>query len=108
MIAALFRYSFVERQAIHTSNGLLSVLVTILGQSEAEEILGMVRSSVTKQCIVKLNLLQCSSDEIKKLLLANTSEALAEGSFGLPWYVGKIGFSIVKEGDMSADPMISN
>ncbi|MCJ1427978.1 hypothetical protein MMC29_005885 [Sticta canariensis] len=70
VIAALFRYSFVERQAIHTSDGLLSVLVTILGQSEAEEILGM-----------------CSSDVIKKLLLANTSEALAEGSFGLPWYV---------------------
>ncbi|MCJ1465404.1 hypothetical protein MMC07_004022 [Pseudocyphellaria aurata] len=69
-IAALYYSSFVERKAIHDSNSLLSVLATILGESEAGEILGM-----------------SSTDEIKKLLLANTSEALAEGSFGLPWFV---------------------
>lgn len=39
---------------------------------------------------VKLTLpTQSKTDEIKKLLTANTDEALAEGSFGLPWYVGE-------------------
>lgn len=40
--------------------------------------------------LVQLNLSQSNSDEIKKLLFANTTEALAEGCFGVPWYVGKI------------------
>lgn len=70
VIATLFFCSFVERKAVHTSNDLLSVLATILGESEAGEILE-----------------KSNSDEIKKLLFANTSEALAEGSFGVPWYV---------------------
>ncbi|KAK4693493.1 hypothetical protein P7C71_g3911, partial [Lecanoromycetidae sp. Uapishka_2] len=29
------------------------------------------------------------SDEVKKLLTARTDEALAEGSFGLPWFAGE-------------------
>lgn len=36
-----------------------------------------------------LTSLQSTSDEIKKRLTANTDEALAEGSFGLPWYAGE-------------------
>ena len=36
-----------------------------------------------------LTSLQSTSDEVKKLLIARTDEALAEGSFGLPWYVGE-------------------
>ena len=36
-----------------------------------------------------LTSLQSTSDEIKKLLTAKTDEALAEGSFGLPWYAGE-------------------
>ena len=36
-----------------------------------------------------LTSLQSTSDEIKKLLTARTDEALAEGSFGLPWYAGE-------------------
>ena len=36
-----------------------------------------------------LRSLQSTSDEVKKLLTAKTDEALAEGSFGLPWYAGE-------------------
>ena len=36
-----------------------------------------------------LTSLQSTSDEVKKLLTAKTDEALAEGSFGLPWYAGE-------------------
>jgi len=33
--------------------------------------------------------LQATTDETKKLLTAKTDEALADGSFGLPWYAGE-------------------
>ena len=36
-----------------------------------------------------LTSLQSTSDEVKKRLTAKTDEALAEGSFGLPWYAGE-------------------
>ena len=36
-----------------------------------------------------LTSLQSTSDEVKKLLTVKTDEALAEGSFGLPWYAGE-------------------
>ena len=33
--------------------------------------------------------MQSIGEEVKKLLTAKTAEALAEGSFGLPWYAGE-------------------
>lgn len=33
--------------------------------------------------------MQSTSDEVKQILTAKTDEVLAEGSFGLPWYVGE-------------------
>lgn len=49
---------------------------------------------MTNNMAVKLTLpTQSKTDEIKKLLTANTDEALAEGSFGLPWYVGELRLS---------------
>lgn len=33
--------------------------------------------------------MQSPSDEVKKLLTAKTDEAMAEGSFGLPWYAAR-------------------
>ena len=32
---------------------------------------------------------QSTSDEVKKLLTANTDRALADGAFGMPYFVGK-------------------
>ena len=41
------------------------------------------------ECSMSLTSLQSTSDEVKKRLIAKTDEALAEGSFGLPWYAGE-------------------
>lgn len=49
-----------------------------------------VETLVSNDTAVKLTApTQSKTDETKKLLSANTAEALAEGSFGLPWYVGE-------------------
>ncbi|KAL9632788.1 MAG: hypothetical protein Q9164_005107 [Protoblastenia rupestris] len=72
IIAALYDASFVKGQEIHTLESVRHVFVDILGEADAEE---------TKQ--------KAKNDEIKKLLTANTDQAMAEGSFGLPWFVGQ-------------------
>ena len=38
---------------------------------------------------------QGKSDEAKEILSANTSEMVAGGGFGLPWFVGKSRISLV-------------
>ena len=38
--------------------------------------------------------LKSTSDEAKKLLSSYTEEALGEGIFGVPYYVGKCGNSL--------------
>lgn len=68
-IAAVFHASFVEHKEVHKPENLIPILEKTFGEEQAKEIL-------TKS----------TSDEVKKLLIANTDEALAEGSFGLPWY----------------------
>ena len=39
--------------------------------------------------------MQATSDEVKKLLSTKTDEALAEGAFGLPWFVGMSYFTLL-------------
>jgi len=68
-LAAIYHASFAEQKEIHTPEGLMPILEKIFGEEGTKEIL-------TKS----------TSDEVKKLLTAKTDEALAEGSFGLPWY----------------------
>ena len=41
-----------------------------------------------------LTSIQSTSDEVKKLLTAKTTEAIEKGSFGLPWYAGEYPNSI--------------
>jgi len=68
-LAAIYHASFVELKEVHTPEGLMPILEKIFGEEGTKEIL-------TKS----------TSDEVKKLLTDKTEEALAEGSFGLPWY----------------------
>lgn len=69
----------------------MPILEKIFGEEQTTEILAKVCIKVARIPAFKLTLisLQSTSEEVKKLLTANTEEALAEGSFGLPWYVGE-------------------
>ncbi|KAF6227130.1 hypothetical protein HO133_008571 [Letharia lupina] len=69
-LAAVFHASFAEHRQVHTPESLTPIFEKIFGEEGTKEIL-------TKS----------TSDEVKQLLTAKTNEALAEGSFGLPWYV---------------------
>ncbi|KAL9067863.1 MAG: hypothetical protein Q9161_006587 [Pseudevernia consocians] len=71
-LAAIYHASFAEQKEVHTPESLIPILEEIFGDERTKELL--IRST---------------SDEAKKLLTAKTDEALAEGSFGLPWYVGE-------------------
>ncbi|KAK3178243.1 hypothetical protein OEA41_000376 [Lepraria neglecta] len=64
-IATLYHMSFAERQEIHTLELLGPVFSKIFGERPAK----------------------ATSDEVKKLLSIKTDEVLAEGAFGLPWFV---------------------
>ncbi len=68
----------------------MPIFEKIFGEEQTKEILTKVGIELLDTCIqFGLTSLQSTSDEVKKLLIAKTDEALAEGSFGLPWYVGE-------------------
>lgn len=69
-LAAFYHASFAEHQDVVDKDIMYSLLEQVLGQDRAET---MLAKSI--------------SDEVKKTLAANTDRAMAEGSFGLPWYV---------------------
>ncbi|MCJ1366304.1 hypothetical protein MMC16_005432 [Acarospora aff. strigata] len=69
-LSALYHAFWVERKAVQKPEELKPILEKTLGDNLAREILG-----------------KSTSDEAKKLLSANTDNALEEGAFGLPWFV---------------------
>ncbi len=69
-IALLYDASFAKRQDIHILENLNPIFTRLFGEAAAKNILS-----------------KATSDEVKKMLVSKTDEALAEGSFGLPWYV---------------------
>ncbi|CAD6579152.1 MAG: hypothetical protein ASARMPRED_008973 [Alectoria sarmentosa] len=71
-IAAIYHASFTEQKEVHTPENITPIFEKIFGEVGTKEILE-----------------ESTSDKVKKLLTAKTGEALAEGSFGLPWFVGE-------------------
>lgn len=69
-LAAIYHASFAEQKEVHTPESLMPIFEKIFGEEGTKEILA-----------------KSTTDEAKELLTAKTEEALAEGSFGLPWYV---------------------
>ncbi|KAL9101761.1 MAG: hypothetical protein Q9163_003008 [Psora crenata] len=69
-IAALYEASFARSQDIHRLDDIKPILMQIFG------------GTVTRDIVDK-----ATSDDVKKLLVANTDKALLDGSFGLPWLV---------------------
>jgi 2-hydroxychromene-2-carboxylate isomerase len=69
-IATVYHMSFAERQEIHTLDLLGPIFSNIFGENQAKEILK-----------------KATSDEAKNSLSTKTDEALADGAFGLPWFV---------------------
>ncbi|KAF1355078.1 putative 2-hydroxychromene-2-carboxylate isomerase [Delphinella strobiligena] len=67
---ALYRGMWVERRPIHKPEVYTDILTTVLGEETAKEVL-------TK----------AGEKEAKGLLQENTDACLAEGAFGLPWFV---------------------
>ncbi|CAF9924376.1 hypothetical protein IMSHALPRED_006169 [Imshaugia aleurites] len=74
-LAAIYHASFAELKEVHTPDRLVPILAKLFGEEG------------TKEILIKVAIKLSTSDEVKKLLIAKTDEALAEGSFGLPWYV---------------------
>ena len=96
-IAALYNMSFAERQEIHRFEHVWPVFAKMFGDTAAKEIMDKVSDCPSIGRRNRFIQIQATSDEVKKLLTAKTEEALAEGSFGLPWYMGKYSmlFSLV-------------
>ena len=68
--AALYQAFWVEGQTIGKPEVISPVLVKVLGDSDAKKIMEKM-----------------SSPEAKKKLSENSDYAMAEGAFGLPWFV---------------------
>lgn len=69
-ISALYQAFWVEGQTIGKPEVITPVLERVFGDSEAKEIMKKV-----------------SSPEVKKRLSDNSDASMAEGAFGLPWFV---------------------
>ncbi|KAL9128979.1 MAG: hypothetical protein Q9217_002454 [Psora testacea] len=69
-IAALYDASFAKRQEIHRLENIRPIFLKMFGDTVTNEIMD-----------------RATSDEVKNLLAVNTDKAVADGSFGLPWYV---------------------
>ena len=67
---AMYQAFWVDRKSISKPEVWTAALIEVLGESEAKKIVEM-----------------SSGAEAKKILKENTDLALAEGAFGLPWFV---------------------
>lgn len=54
-----------------------------------ENLQALVRTIVGSDEEAKMVIDRTKSDEVKKLLSANTEKAFADGAFGLPYFVGE-------------------
>ena len=65
-------------------------LEKVLGDEVASEVMEKVGSHILGTCsgIDLTDVFKGASPEAKKALLNNTDRCLAEGAFGLPWFVG--------------------
>jgi 2-hydroxychromene-2-carboxylate isomerase len=54
-----------------------------------ENLQAIVRTVVGSDEEAKKVIERMKTDDVKKLLSANTNQAFKDGAFGLPWFVGK-------------------
>jgi len=73
-IQALYRAFFVDLKSVSKAEDITPILERALGKELTEEVLA-----------------KSTTDEVKKGLTTNTDEALANGAFGLPWFVATNG-----------------
>ena len=89
-LKVLYHAFFVEHRDV-TSNDILSELLTAVhGAHKSNEIIAKVSSDLIEPDVIRAKHfeLQSTSDEAKRLLSKNTEQALQDGSFGLPYFVG--------------------
>jgi 2-hydroxychromene-2-carboxylate isomerase len=60
-----------------------------------ENLQAIVRTVVGSDEEAKKVIERTKTDEVKKLLSANTDQAFKDGAFGLPWFVGKFCLCLV-------------
>ena len=105
-LKVLYHAFFVEHRDV-TSNDILSELLTVVhGAHKSNEIIAKVSSDLEPDVFCAKHFeLQSTSDEAKRLLLKNTEQALQDGSFGLPYFVGMSSFP-VRCGKYISTPLI--
>ena len=69
-VAALYKHFFVSHKPIVKPDDFKSVLESVLGEGLAAKVA------------------EKSGDVGKKVLSENSDQAIKEGAFGLPWFVG--------------------
>lgn len=92
-IDALYKAYWAESNValVNKPEGLTKLLKTILTDAEAEEVVKKAKlpATSTSCCGTILTEHQSSQAEAKALLSKNSADAMADGCFGMPYFVGE-------------------
>lgn len=88
-LAALFHAAWVDRKPVGSFEQVQPIFNLLFGDKATQEIIKKASEPLVLPLVTD-KAPQATSQEVKDLLTKQTNHALQSGSFGLPWFIGKL------------------